>query len=299
MEQTTSQQSLVDPGETGVDASPAFVVDATDLSIVTANNSAAATFGYDAAQLVGTPIATLVVAPDELLIRDHIQAVAQHQGNGNGNGDGNGRANGSGSLHALIVNADGSIASSRLAVSVEASQAAVATVVVEIDPLSTELGAGAHNGDEPEPGTAAWLVHQINRGELADGDVGIALFHSRTCRFVAANDAYDAARPDPTPAARAHPDRRHDDRGRRRRRPFDPCRAARRARRVLRSEQGGRHRARPVRRLRTRDRRDRTDLLRRLSLPARPTRRDRSHGDRHHVRGCGRRQPRAPGRDRG
>ncbi len=75
----------------GVDSSPAFTVDATDLSIVTANDAASAAFGYDLEHLIGAPIATLVVAPDELIIRDHIQTVAQHDtrdGNGNGNGNG-------------------------------------------------------------------------------------------------------------------------------------------------------------------------------------------------------------------
>ena len=59
-------------------------------------------------------MATLFVAPDELLIRDHIHAVAQHQSNGNGSTNGNGT--GDTSLHAMIVRADGSVGSSRLAV---------------------------------------------------------------------------------------------------------------------------------------------------------------------------------------
>lgn len=178
MESDRSHQLIASPGKVGAGASPAFVVDATDLSIITANREVSAAFGYDASQLVGAPMATVVVAPDELMIRDHIQAVARHNGNGNGR------------LHAMIVHADGSVGSSHLAVTVEGAEPSVATVVVEVGAFGTEFAPESMNGDGPDPGTAAWLVQQINRGALAESEVGVALFHSRTCRMVAANDAY-------------------------------------------------------------------------------------------------------------
>jgi DNA-binding CsgD family transcriptional regulator/PAS domain-containing protein len=185
MEPNFSPHLVANPSESGVDTPPALVVDATDLSIVTANRAASVVFGYDPEHLVGAPIATLVVAPDELMILDHIQAVAQHNGNGNSNnGNGNGR------LHAMIVHADGTVGNSRLAVTVEQSQPSVATVVVEVGTPATEPTPESPDGDGPDPGTAAWLVHQINRGVLAESEVGIALFHARTCRLVASNDAY-------------------------------------------------------------------------------------------------------------
>jgi DNA-binding CsgD family transcriptional regulator len=189
MEPNLSPQFLVDPQIAGVDASPAFAVDATDLSIVTANSAASAAFGYDLEELIGAPIATLVVAPDELIIRDHIQAVAEHDNASNGNGRSRGR------LHAMIVHADGSVGNSHLAVSVDGEQPSVATVVVELGARAPAPGGDAMdgispNGDDPDPGTAAWLVHQINHGALAECDIGMALFHARTCRIVAANDAY-------------------------------------------------------------------------------------------------------------
>ena len=77
-----------------------------------------------------------------------------------------------------------------LAITVERAQPSVATVVVEVDPRATEPTPEAPNGDGPGPGTAAWLVQQINRGVLAESEVGVALFHARTCRLVAGNDAY-------------------------------------------------------------------------------------------------------------
>ncbi len=181
MEPNFSPQLVANPSESGAGMAPALVVDATDLSIVTANRAASAVFGYDPEHLVGAPIATLVVAPDELMIRDHIQAVAQHDGNGNGNGNGR--------LHAMIVHADGTVGSSHLAVTVEHARPSVATVVVEVAPPATERTPESASG-EPGPGTAAWLVQEINRGVLAESEVGVGLFHARTCRLVAGNDAY-------------------------------------------------------------------------------------------------------------
>lgn len=178
MEPNLSPQLAANTDASGAEMAPEFVLDATDLSIVTANRAASAVFGYDPEHLVGAPIATLVVAPDELMIRDHIHAVAQHNGNGNGR------------LHAMIVHADGTVGSSHLAVTVEHAQPAVATVVVEVGSSAAARTLEAPNGDGPDPGTAAWLVHQINRGILAESEVGVALFHARTCRLVAGNDAY-------------------------------------------------------------------------------------------------------------
>ncbi len=95
----------------------------------------------------------------------------------------------------MIVHADGSVGSSHLAVSVDEAQPVLANVVVEFGtpgptPNGDSTEIGAPNRDDPDPGTAAWLVHQINHGELAGSDIGMALFHARTCRIVAANDAY-------------------------------------------------------------------------------------------------------------
>ena len=156
------------------------VLDATDLSIVTEPEPRRPCSGTTRSTSWAL-IATFVVAPDELMIRDHIQAVAQHNGDGNGNGNGNSQP------HAMIVHADGTVGSS-LAVTVERAQPSVATVVVEVDPQATEprRSTGRRRAG---PGTAA-VVQQINRGVLAESEVGVALFHARTCRLVAGNDAY-------------------------------------------------------------------------------------------------------------
>ena len=189
MEPNRSPQFLLNPRIAGVDPSPAFTVDATDLSIVSTNGAASAAFGYDVEHLIGAPIATLVVAPDELVIRDHIQAVAEHDSASSSDRRCRGR------LHTMIVHADGSVGSSHLAMSVDETQPSLATVVVELGarrPASSRnsLDDSTPNGDDREPSTAAWLVHQLNHGALAECEIGMALFHARTCRIVAANDAY-------------------------------------------------------------------------------------------------------------
>ncbi len=175
MEPNRSQQRLRTVPEAG-ELSPAFVVDATDLSIVEANGAAAAAFGYDSGQLVGAPIAAVVVSPDEQGFRDHIVAVADRDGAPDS------------VLHATIVHADGSLGHGRLAVSVEKGSAPMATVVVHVGGPGVEI---ASNGDgTADPSTSAWLVHEINHGLLAESEIGMALFHARTCRVVAANPAY-------------------------------------------------------------------------------------------------------------
>jgi DNA-binding CsgD family transcriptional regulator len=176
MEPNRSHQSVTTPFDAG-DPSPAFVVNATDLSIVHTNGAAAQAFGYDPGHLMGAPIAALVLVPDELQIRDHIQDVADRD-----------RAPES-VLAATIVHADGSLAHGRLAVTVDAESTAlapVATVVVHVGGVQT-----SSNGDgAAEPSTSAWIVHEINHGSLRDSEIGMALFHARTCRLVAANPAY-------------------------------------------------------------------------------------------------------------
>ena len=156
MEQSLSSELVATPSEVDVGTAPAFVVDATDLSIVTANPEAATAFGYDAAAARG------YADRDARGCARRARDPRSHPNGRRAQRQREREAATAGSTRwSCAPTVRRQLASRRVAS--KPRRPTVATVIVELGTPMPAPTAASPNGDEPDPGTAVWLVQQINR----------------------------------------------------------------------------------------------------------------------------------------